>query len=287
MALPQVLYVYSNLKGAQYSANLNTPTKEQTSQAGSDFYSITVNKTLDYAPIDASKVKAPKVTDAKTLTLELSNLKQKQLEELTQGAITLKLEKPTDESALKKYDERQKALAELAGMALVSKMFNSAFTLQLPKGSKPPKNEVRLAASLADWQIVKKVNLDVAENKEIFSGLVSMNAALDAKIPSLLCVNSDGYEAMLDKTLAPLPERRNLTRLQQFLQNENFDATKKTLAAFTTPAQLPMLVHHYYAKIFARCGFNPHISTELMSGTYPELKIPKPKGNFGSKKKKK
>lgn len=286
MALPQVLYVFSNLKGAQYSANLNAPTKEQTSQAGADFYAITVNKTMEYAPIDASKVKAPKVTDFKSLTVQLSALKQKQLDELTAGAVTLKLEKPTDESALKKYEERQKALAELSSIALISTMFNSAFQLPLPKAAKPPKNEVRLAASLLDWQIVKKVNLDTAETKEIFSALVSMNAALDAKIPSLICNNAEGYEQMLDKTLAPLPERRNLTRLQQFLQSENYDSTKKQLATFTTTAQLPMLLHHYYAKIFARCGFNPHISTELMSAVYPELKIPKPKGNFGSKKKK-
>lgn len=285
MALSQVLYVYSNLKGAQYSANLNYPTKEQTSQVGADFYSITVNKTLEYAPIDASKVKTSKVTDVKSLTIQLGALKQKQLEELTQRAITLKLEKPTDESALKKYDERQKALAELAGMTLISQMFNSAFPLQLPKSSKPPKNEVRIAASLADWQIVKKVNLDVAENKEIFSSLVSINAALDAKIPSLLCTNLEEYEQALDKTLSTMPERRNLTRLQQFLQNENFDSTKTQIAAFTTPPYAPVLLHHYYAKIFTRCGFNPHVSTELMSQVYPELKIPKPKGNFGPKKK--
>ena len=165
-------------------------------------------------------------------------------------------------------------------------MFLNAFPLPLPKSAKPAKNEVRLAASLSDWQIVKKVNLDAAEPKEIFSALVSMNAALAAKIPALICTNPDGYDAMLDKTLAPLPERKNLTRLQQFLQNENFDATKKQLATLTTTAQLPMLVHHYYAKIFARCGFNPHVSTELMSAVYPELKIPKPKGNYGPKKKK-
>ena len=112
-----------------------------------------------------------------------------------------------------------------------------------------------------------------------------MNAALDAKIPSLVCNDSSAYDAMLEKTLAPLPERKNLTRLQQFLQNENYDATKKTLASFTNTNYLPILTHHYYAKIFARCGFNPHVSTELMSAVYPELKIPKPKGNYGPKKK--
>ena len=49
---------------------------------------------------------------------------------------------------------------------------------------------------------------------------------------------------------------------------------------------LPIAESAFIRNVLEKLGFNVDISREMLQGIYPEMKLPKPKGNFGKKKKK-
>lgn len=159
----------------------------------------------------------------------------------------------------------------------------SALSVQ-QKGS-PQKKEVRFAASQQSWVVVKKVDLEKAEAKEVLFALAGIFSSINKKIPDFAADNPEGYGAFVSSFLDSFPVRKSFAKLSILLKEAA--SREPSLSQFASDAgKLSSLKQCYYLSCFEHAGFTPFVSLESIAGVYPELKIPKPRGNFGGKKKK-
>ena len=173
---------------------------------------------------------------------------------------------------------------EIAFSAYLAELFDKTFSqekISWQKAGSTPR-EVRLVANYAGWMAVKKVNLAVAEKKEVVAGCASIFAATKTKLSSIL---HKDFAAFLETFLAKYPERKSFSRLCEILL-----AAEKELPKISSLAGGDKLLENrlqklFYYSCFERAGFAPFVSTDQVSRIWPELKIPKPKGNFGKRKK--
>lgn len=236
-----------------------------------DAKAIVERKVFEYAPIDLQKIAAmvPKeVHDVSALAKHLSEVKQGELAKAFEPLVSLEI------------PEESKATGDPVDLALayyLHKLLRQIHPARTPALHRTDKKEVRLAADCDGWVLVKKINLASAEKKEVLGGLVGMHQTLMQKVPEFCAQGFEEYEQKVEKTLSAFPQRKSFARLQQ------------TLSAIQAPelkTEDAELEEYALVKALEHAGFPPYISGELFSSLYPELKIPKPRGNFGGKKKK-
>lgn len=235
-------------------------------------HTILDQRHLAYAPLQIDKIKAATPSfaagDVSALIGHVSKLKYGELAAKLHGAVTYVM--PTDEAVLKKIGDPD----ELAVCTYFHYAFRSVFPVSLPAQKPFAKKEVRLAADMDGWVAVKKVNLEVAERKEVFSALSSMRAVAQRKAMENTA-GFDEFNAKLEAALAGYPERKSFGKLAGALQ-----------AAQDVASQSPAFASYAYSQAMLRVGFPPYLTNDHVASLYPELKVPKPKGNYGGKKKK-
>lgn len=253
----------ASFPNAKYEAKLESPSKEELAKHVAAFSHAISTNIYNYGPIDYSKIQAlvvllllPKAAGL----VVLSQYTQGKLLELVKPAIALKLEAPTDESRVKKFKEKTRALEEIAVCAFVHALFTSVYSQKFAAIGNPQKPEVRIASNLSEWQVVKKVDVGRQEPKEAFMTLANIYHSLHAKYPdfsstslSPATAGRKSYSALL-AAISSLPPA------------SDFDAE---WTAFD---------------LLNAAGFPPVPSTQTIGELFPELKIPKPRGNFGKKK---
>jgi len=264
----------SGIPGAKFEAKTDSAPFE----AVKDARAICFKKMFDYAPLVLNAIEnlvsqKPKTTE--DIAAALSTIKPGVLENQLRSCVTTK---PLEDEAKKKGDP-----VDFAWSYYLFLLFNSVFPQKIVEKGKPSKNEVRLAADLDGWMVVKKVDLSKAENKEVLAALAGMFNAANRKLAEFSASDFAAFESFVEKTFAKYPERKNFTRLPQVLRDAT--AVENQLSQFASGEKLQALREFFFLKAFERCGFTPFVSTEQISGIYPELKIPKPRGNFGGKKK--
>jgi len=252
----------------EYSLELHEPISENdVAKLVSDARTICAQKMFDYAPLDRQKIAelAPRPKTESQLAQEISSLKPSSLEEKLSAFITEKVPEPTDESKAKKAEARKKGLAKIALQYYLKAMLDSALPKPLPKSGKASKKEVRLAANTDEWKAVKKVATDGSvANKEVAAALAGIHDTLKRKQAEL----TPALSALAEKLGEP---RKSMSAL---------------LAALPLAAQAPAeFKREAYEAVMAACGYSPYIDAETVGSAWPELKIPKPRGNFGKKKK--
>ena len=252
-----------------YVNELREPSLDAITNLVADARSIAAQKMFDYAPLDLKAIAgiAPKPKNAQELSHALSELKPSSLEQRLSAFVTETVPDPKDESKLKKALVRRKALSRIALYYYLKTMVDSALPRQLPKTTtKPLKKEVRLAINTSEWTAVKKVATDgSAKNNEITAVLSSIHDTLSRKQAQT--------DAALEELVNKLGEpRKSVAALQTTLP-----------IALNAP---PEIKRTAFEIIMAACGYPPYIDTQTISDAWPELKIPKPRGNYGSKKKK-
>ncbi|GEM_PF-1971298 len=239
-----------------------------------DAHAILDAKHLTFAPILPDKIKAAAPTfptgDAgiQPFIDHVSKLKYGQLAAKLHAFVTYTM--PTDEAILKKIGDPD----ELAVCTYLHYAFRSVFPSALPLARPFAKKEVRLAADLDGWVAVKKVNLEVAERKEVFSSLCSMRTVAQRKTMEFT-PGFDEFNDRLGAALAPFPERKSFGKLGAALNAVKSISTDNALQSFA------------FSQAMLRVGFPPFLTNDHVASLYPELKVPKPKGNYGGKKKKK
>ncbi|MEK6924317.1 MAG: hypothetical protein AABW54_03710 [Candidatus Micrarchaeota archaeon] len=174
---------------------------------------------------------------------------------------------------------------EIATSAYLAELFDKAFPPESLKWGKPTgkPREVRLAANLDAWIAVKKVNLQAAEGKEITAACAGIFNSARSKLQEF---TPQEYRAATEQFLAKYPERKSFGRLAEILAAAASELPKITACAKGDAALEARLAKLFYYDCFERAGFTPFVSTNQVSRIWPELKIPKPRGNYGGKKKK-
>ncbi len=234
----------------------------------SDAFAIVDAKHVEFAPLDfaAIRQKAPRFANTAEFIEHIKGLKPSTLADALSPF--LKWTPPQDVSAKKLTDP-----ADVTAAVYLHYAFRSIYPHGLPKGTAPGQKEVRLAANFDGWVAVKKVSLS-AEPKEVFAALCSMRAVLERKT---LEFGTPGFEAFAEKmetALSAFPERKSFGKLPAALSSVQGLTENRAWQEYAD------------ATAMKRAGYPPYLSVDHAIGLYPDLKIPKPKGNFGGKKKK-
>lgn len=233
-------------------------------------HAILDQRHFNYAPLALDQIKAasPSFGSAEAFIDHVSKLKYGELAKKLHGAVTYVM--PTDEAVLKKIGDPD----ELAVSTYLHYAFRSVFPSAMPAQKPFAKKEVRLAADMDGWVAVKKVNLEVAETKEVFSALCSMRTVTQRKAMEFT-PGFEEFNTRLEAALANYPERKSFGKLGAALNAVKGLSNNQKLQEYA------------YSQAMLRVGFPPFLTNDHVASLYPELKIPKPKGNFGGKKKKK
>lgn len=144
--------------------------------------------------------------------------------------------------------------------------------------------EIVFAAKAGEWMAVKKFKIEPqTKPEEIALSLASIEATLLRKMYEYAGVNVDVVEAYV----ASLPKAaRGVNGLAAALQGLKPAALKEALLpAVASKEMYPLAESYFWRKLLDACSLSPVLTPEMLADSYPHLKIPKPRGNFGKKKK--
>jgi hypothetical protein len=279
----EFLLFNAGLKDYSYSLKLENPGQGEALKLLKDARGICLQKMFSYAPINADEIRkltgeahASGIEDA---AKHLQSIKPSEIEARLKPFVSLKqLEGESNPLLPKKKGDP----IDFAWSCYLYFLLEKTLKTSLPPQTDSRK-ELRLASNYKGWVAIKKCDASKAEDKEVLASLVGIYATLAKKIPEYASSDYAGLEAFADKAFAAFPERKSFARLPLAL----LEAEKSVSEAkkFFPEGREEEALKYLLDKACARCGFTPFISIEAINGNYPELKIPKPKGNYGKKKK--
>ncbi|MBI5225352.1 hypothetical protein HY989_05785 [Candidatus Micrarchaeota archaeon] len=167
----------------------------------------------------------------------------------------------------------EKKLAPVTDIAVgyyFSLMFEKIFPIKIKPQGTPPKKEFRFIANYSGWLAVRKVNLEIAENKETLSTMVHTMATIDGKREKFF--GTAEFFSKMKAVLSKYPERKSFGKMIPAL----VEANKEGL--FSQKDE--RLSKYALYKLMMQFGYSPYLSSAMLEGIYPELKIPKPKGRM-------
>ena len=140
-------------------------------------------------------------------------------------------------------------------------------------------------ARYRSWMVIKKLSIDERTTpQEVSAALASMEATISRKSYEFTGINREIVEAVALKLSAG--KRKSYVSLAEALSAMKPAALKEQLLpACPTPAHLPIAENYMVKCLLDNLGFKTNLDTETLSGTFPEIKVTKPRGNFGKKKK--
>lgn len=144
--------------------------------------------------------------------------------------------------------------------------------------------EVAFAAKHKDWMVVKKLLIE--ENtlpEEIALTLASIDKTLVRKSYEYTGIKADVIEAYVATVAKKGRTFANLSAVFGSLQPGAVKAA--LLPACPTPAHYPIAESYFVKKLLEEVGFDPCLEPETLGKVFPHIKVAKPRGNFGKKKK--
>jgi len=145
--------------------------------------------------------------------------------------------------------------------------------------------EVIFTARYRGWMVIKKLSIDEKTTpQEVAAALASAEATISRKSYEFTGINQEAIEAMAEKMAGG--KRKSFVSLSEALSAlKPTELKAQLLPACPTPAHLPIAENYFVKCLVDRLGFKTNLDTETLSGTFPEIKVAKPRGNFGKKKK--
>ena len=144
--------------------------------------------------------------------------------------------------------------------------------------------EVIFTARYRDWIVIKKLSIDEKTTpQEVAAALAGMEATVSRKSYEYTGINREAIEAIAEKLAAG--KRKSYVSLAEALSSlKPTELKAQLLTACPTPAHLPIAENYMVKCLLDKLGFKTNLDTETLSGTFPEIKVTKPRGNFGKKK---
>jgi hypothetical protein len=145
-------------------------------------------------------------------------------------------------------------------------------------------DEIVFTAKYKDWMVVKKLLIEEKTTpQEVAAALASVEATISRKSYEYTGINREAIDAIAEKLAAG--KRKSFASLSEALSSLKPTALKaELLAACPTPKHLPIAENYLVKSLLDKLGFQTNLDLETLSGTFPEIKVPKPRGNFGKKK---
>lgn len=144
--------------------------------------------------------------------------------------------------------------------------------------------EIAFAAKHKDWMVVKK--LLIVQNtlpEEIAIALASIDKTLVRKSYEYAGIKADVVEAYV---MTVAKKGRTFSNLAEIFKSLQPGAVKAALLpACPTPAHYPIAESYFVKKLLEEVGYDPCLEPETLGKVFPHIKVAKPRGNFGKKKK--
>lgn len=279
----------ADFTGKAYSYSAKAEDKAKLAALLSSSRKAIAEHIYDYAPIDRPAIdayfagkKRPK--NPAELAAMLSSVSMSAIERDLEKAVRFE-QVPADDPRKANAEKRKIGYATSYYLYL---LFKSAFGEEAPKPAGANKNQIiRLVSNSSEWMVVKKTNTAIATKPEALSALIGMLSTIVRKEGDVLCKDDD-FEGASGALFGSFFKRKSFGKLCEALNGVPAPKANEVAAANVADkafaAELFMLL---YLKAFSLSGYSPYPEPDLLAETYPQLKIPKPRGNFGGKKKKK
>lgn len=163
-------------------------------------------------------------------------------------------------------------------------------------------DEVVFSAKYGNWISIKKMSIDETTSPaEVAFMLSNIVKAVDKKAYEFLGIDTERIDAYVEKVAGNKRKSYgSVTEIfsglkQNEIKNELIAAIKPEVAPLPNDKsdnpvsheeKLPLAEAYFMRSLMGRLGFDFNIDPEVLAKLYPNLKFPKPKGNFGGKKKK-
>jgi len=144
--------------------------------------------------------------------------------------------------------------------------------------------EVIFTANYRGWMVVKKLSVDEKITpQEVAATLASIEATISRKSYEFTGISREAIEAMAEKMAAG--KRKSFVSLSEALSAlKPTELKAQLLTTCPTPAHLPIAENYFVKCLIDKLGFQTNLDLGTLAGTFPEIKVPKPRGNFGKKK---
>ena len=161
--------------------------------------------------------------------------------------------------------------------------------------------EIVFSAKYGNWISIKKMSIDEKTSPaEVAFMLAGITNNIDKKGFVFLGIDTDVIDAYADKLVGS--KRRSYGAVveifsglkQAEIREELLKAIKQSVAPLPPDKEgnpvsheekLPLAESYFMRSLMTRLGFDFNVNGDVLSKLYPDLKFPKPKGNFGGKKK--
>ncbi|MFH1470115.1 MAG: DUF2666 family protein [Candidatus Micrarchaeota archaeon] len=162
--------------------------------------------------------------------------------------------------------------------------------------------EIVFSAKYGNWISIKKMSIDEKTSPaEVAFMLSGVTNTIDRKGFVFLGIDTDIIDAYVEGVVGG--KRRSYGAVAEIFSNlkgaeikeELLKAIKQDVAPLppdktgnpvSWEEKLPLAESYFMRSLMKRIGFDFNVNGEVLSKLYPDLKFPKPKGNFGGKKKK-
>ncbi len=156
------------------------------------------------------------------------------------------------------------------------------------QGSGLQSDGIVFMAKYGDWVSVKKMSITKdTKPEEVAAHLSSIRMATDRKAAQILGIDTDVLEAYATNFMGTMRKSAaNLEKITNALGEA--EAMKEIESSCKGDKELGNAAKTYlFSVMLSNLKLDLEVSPETLMSMFPGLKIPKPKGNFGGKKKKK
>ncbi|MCX8175441.1 MAG: DUF2666 domain-containing protein [Candidatus Micrarchaeota archaeon] len=145
-------------------------------------------------------------------------------------------------------------------------------------------DEVVFNARYKDWMVVKKLLIDEKTSpQEVAAILASIESTLSRKSYEFSGIDTAKIAALAGKLTAG--KRKSYSSLAEAISAlKPSELREELLSACPTPAHLPIAENYLLKCMLDNLGFKTNLDVETLAEAYPEIKVPKPRGNFGKRK---
>ncbi|MFH1306523.1 MAG: DUF2666 family protein [Candidatus Micrarchaeota archaeon] len=148
------------------------------------------------------------------------------------------------------------------------------------------KDQIVFIAKHKQWISIKKLLIDeYAKSEDISLILSQIQKGANEKSFSYAEINTEKVEEIAGEYAGGA--RKGFANLAEILKGIKPGELKgKLLPACKTPQHYPLAEQYFVKCLNEKLGYSPYPTGEILQKVYPKLKIPKPRGNYGKKKKK-
>jgi hypothetical protein len=161
-------------------------------------------------------------------------------------------------------------------------------------------DEIVFSAKYGTWISIKKMSIDEKTSPaEVAYMLAGIMNTVGNKGFAFLGIDTAKIDAYTDKLVGS--KRKSYGAVSEIMNGIKPSELKAELLTAIMPgvaplpldksgnpvpfdAKLPLAEAYFMRSLMARIGFDFNISGDVLSKMYPDIKFPKPKGNFGKKK---